>query len=335
MKRLCMLLVLALLAIQFLLPATATGVFVGPSVITLPATDVGVITATLNADVSFPAGANQGGLIYVGGNGNGNGIACSGYFKYGTSPGVYTMSTPMVSLGFQSTGFSYAVKDLNPCTKYYVAAVLSCPTNLYYRPGPADGLIALLSNGLRYEEMRGLGIGMSPAIMATTLNSFSGGLMYGGEISFTTLGCQVGSGSHGTGSVGTPSATRPFLMSNIVVKTAAISNPRVSPGEKVEITANMVNQGGSNGDARVTMYVNGQEVESKGVTLTSGEARPVHFYISRNEPGTYSVYVGGVSAGSFVVDLFTNNDKLIYGLIALFTLGIGGILYLVTRRRMA
>jgi hypothetical protein len=153
-------------------------------------------------------------------------------------------------------------------------------------------------------------------------------------VSFQTTGCAISTVPHQAGGMGAvaPSA-KPFLMSNIVVQTAAISNPKVSPGEMVEIIANTANKGASNGDAKVTLYINGQEVESKGVSLVGGAAAPVHFYVTRNEPGTYSVYVGGVSAGAFVVDLFTNNDILIYGLIALFTIGIGGVLYLVTRRR--
>jgi hypothetical protein len=67
----------------------------------------------------------------------------------------------------------------------------------------------------------------------------------------------------------------------------------------------------------------------------SGQTAPLHFYLSRNEPGTYSVTVGGVSAGSFTVDTFANNDFLIYGIIALFTIGIAAIIYMVTRKRTA
>ena len=124
-------------------------------------------------------------------------------------------------------------------------------------------------------------------------------------------------------------------MSNVIVQSAAVGSPRVSPGQTVDVTASVVNKGFVNGDARVTLYVNGEVVESRGVTVASGQASPVHFQVSRSEPGTYSVYVNGVSAGNFTVDLFTNNDILIYGLIALVTLGIAGALYLVTKKRSA
>ena len=82
------------------------------------------------------------------------------------------------------------------------------------------------------------------------------------------------------------------------------------------------------------MYVNGQEVESKGVTLASGETQPVYFTLSPNEPGPYTVYVNNVSAGKFEVDMFANNDILIYSIIAIFVVGIMGVLYLIVRKRV-
>ena len=109
----------------------------------------------------------------------------------------------------------------------------------------------------------------------------------------------------------------------------------MSPGQSVDIAASVVNKGTANGDAKVTLYINGEEVESRGVAVSSGQIAPVHFAVSRNEPGTYSVYVNGVSAGSFVVDMFTNNDILIFSIIALFVLGIAVILYTITRKRAA
>jgi uncharacterized membrane protein len=120
-----------------------------------------------------------------------------------------------------------------------------------------------------------------------------------------------------------------------VVQGATVGAARVSPGEKVDVTATVANTGGSNGASKLTLYINGQEAESKGITLSSGESAQVHFSVSQNDPGTYSIYVNGVPAGSITVDLFTNNDILIYSIIALFSIGIIGVLYLVFKRRPA
>jgi len=83
----------------------------------------------------------------------------------------------------------------------------------------------------------------------------------------------------------------------------------------------------------VILYVNGQEADSKGVALASGQSTPVSFKVSRNDPGTYQVYVNGTSAGSFTVDLFNSNDMLIYASVALFVIGMIGLLYYLMKRR--
>ena len=76
-------------------------------------------------------------------------------------------------------------------------------------------------------------------------------------------------------------------------------------------------------------------MESRGVAVASGQTTPVNFQVSRNEPGTYTVHIDSVPAGSFTVDTFANNEILIYGIIALFVLGIAGMLYFIMRRRTA
>jgi hypothetical protein len=221
------------------------------------------------------------------------------YFEYGRVRGTYNLKTPPVLfVGVGSFTLNADLTKLFSCTKYYARAVMSEPMQTNY--------------------------------------------IYGNVITFTTTGCPVGPlGQNtipGTSSVGTPytaSSLSPAQMSNIVVQSAAIATPKVGPGEKVDITASVTNKGTSNGDAKVTLYVNGQEVESKGITLSSGQTSPLHFFVSRDEPGTYTVTVGGVSAGSFTVDTFTNNDLPIYIVIAVVTLGIAGALYLFTRKRTA
>jgi len=325
MKRLLSVLVLSLVMVQlFLMPALASAATESrcPAVTTLPATNVEIDSATLNASFSFLAsGRNDAGnLILVSQQ-----APCVLYFQYGTQSGLYTDKTASMSISATSGSVKTNLIGLNPCTTYYFRAVLSCPQNLEYNDkGPADYLTAFLPTGLH-----GLGVGIGTQCSSVAL---------GNEISFTTTGCHVGpvgQGVSGTGAGAVPSWPKPVQMSNIVVQSATIAIPKVSPGQQVDITASVANNGGSNGDARVTLYVNGQEVESKGVTVSSGQTTPVHFTVTRNEPGTYSVYVSGVSAGNFTVDLFTNNDILIYGLIALVTLGIAGTLYLVTRKRSA
>jgi hypothetical protein len=156
------------------------------------------------------------------------------------------------------------------------------------------------------------------------------------EISFTTTGCPtyIGSGSHQSGGVtGIGPTASPTNLPNILVQSAATAATKVAPGEKVVVNTSVINRGGANGSSKITLYVNGQEAESKGITLAGGEAAPLYFSVSRNEPGTYTVYVNNVSAGSFTVDEFTNNNILIFSMIALFAVGIIGVLFLLCKRR--
>jgi len=143
--------------------------------------------------------------------------------------------------------------------------------------------------------------------------------------------------SHGAGgfSFNDIIPSQPINPPNIIVQNASVSQTTVSPGEKVDVMATVINKGGSNGAAKITMYINGQEELSQGVTVNSGSVKPVTFTVSRNEPGTYNVYVNSVPGGSFVVDSHANLDILIYAIMALLAIGIVGTIYLLVKRRTA
>jgi hypothetical protein len=336
-KRLLSILVLSLVLVQLLLPSVVNGTYSTPLITTLPATEVAANAATLNATAILLTGNDGNNLIYVSDTYEFSGTYTNTiYFQYGTVPGVYTHTTTPVPMSSSNT-VSTRVTGLNPCTRYYARAVLTYIEPAKYHSEPHNFLFSFLSGGPLHTGMHGLGVGLGFTPAGKHLNLPPVSNIYGNIITFTTTGCQIGvlgGGSTGnTNSSQTTTSTIP--MANIIVQSAVISTPKVAPGEKVDVTASVTNEGGSNGDAKVTLYVNGQEVESQGVTLSSGQTSPLHFFVSRNEPGTYTVTVGGVSAGSFTVDVFTNNDFLIYGIIALLTLGVAGTLYLVTRKRSA
>jgi hypothetical protein len=123
-------------------------------------------------------------------------------------------------------------------------------------------------------------------------------------------------------------------MPNIVVQSATVSATRVAPGETVTITANLTNNGTVNSTSAVKVYVNGQEEAIQGVTVNSGSNRPVSFTLSRNEPGTYTVYVGGTPAGSFTVEQSVDTNMLLFVSAALVLSGIVlGAIYIRRRQR--
>ncbi len=124
----------------------------------------------------------------------------------------------------------------------------------------------------------------------------------------------------------------PVSMASISVRSASLSSTKVAPGSPVTVTADVVNTGTANGSSSIQVYVNGQVEAKQGITVNSGSSTPLTFTVSRNEPGTYSVYVGGTSAGSFTVDQFTPQTILIISGALVFFAFILGIIYIVRRR---
>ena len=154
-----------------------------------------------------------------------------------------------------------------------------------------------------------------------------------GKFSCKTI---IGPGSQTqSSSSGGPTAWQePMHIPNVVVQTASLSTDKVAPGAPVTVTANVANTGTADGSSQIKLFVNGQEEAHQGVTLSSGSSNPVKFTVSRDEPGTYSVYVGSIPAGSFVVDQFADPNLILYisGALLLFALA-GGVIFMAMRRR--
>jgi len=140
--------------------------------------------------------------------------------------------------------------------------------------------------------------------------------------------------SHSSSGGGVPTVPQgPAPISNITVENISLSSAKVGPGAPVTVTANVVNKGTADGSSRIKLYVNGQEEAHQGVTLSSGSSTPVKFIVSRDEPGTYSVYVGSIAAGSFEVDQFTDPNLILYISAALILSAlIFGIFYIRRKR---
>ena len=116
------------------------------------------------------------------------------------------------------------------------------------------------------------------------------------------------------------------MLPNIQVQSASLSTSKVMPGTPVTITATLANKGTANGTTAVKVYVNGQEETSQGITVNSGSNIPLSFTVSRNEPGTYAVYVGGVPAGSFTVESADSNIILFIS-VAMIFIALVGVCY--------
>ncbi|MHB8085303.1 MAG: choice-of-anchor U domain-containing protein, partial [Dehalococcoidia bacterium] len=144
----------------------------------------------------------------------------------------------------------------------------------------------------------------------------------------------IDSGPHQSSAPQVPTVAQgPAPIANIAVQSASLSTAKVAPGAPVTITANVANKGTANGSSQIKLYVNGQEEAHQGVTLSSGSRASVKFTVSRDEPGTYSVYVGSIPAGSFEVDQFADPNIILYVSAALIlSATVLGIIYIRRQR---
>jgi len=86
-----------------------------------------------------------------------------------------------------------------------------------------------------------------------------------------------------------------FSLSNLTVQPA-----EVQPKEAVTITVSVANTGGREGRHTVVLKINGVKEAEKRVTVAAGTSQSVDFSVTREDAGTYSVVVDGLS-GVFTV----------------------------------
>jgi hypothetical protein len=93
-----------------------------------------------------------------------------------------------------------------------------------------------------------------------------------------------------------PPAPAAFSLSSLSVQPT-----EVQPKEAVTITVSVANTGGTEGAYTVVLKINGVKEAEKSVTIAAGRSKMVSFSVTREEAGSYSVTVDGLSASFIVV----------------------------------
>jgi nitrous oxidase accessory protein NosD len=93
-----------------------------------------------------------------------------------------------------------------------------------------------------------------------------------------------------------PPAPAAFSISGLSVKPA-----EVEPGEAVTVSVSVTNTGGTEGSYTVVLSLNGVKEAEKRVTLSAGAGLTVTFSVTREEAGTCTVTVDGLSDSFAVV----------------------------------
>jgi len=116
-------------------------------------------------------------------------------------------------------------------------------------------------------------------------------------------------------------------------------NPRQAhPDQPVTILTNVVNRGGMEGSYTVNLMINGQLEQRKTVIVGPGATQPVKFTVSKAQPGTYTVAIGGNRArftviGADRVGGIGPGSGLVLAVATFVLVVLAGLLLFVVRKR--
>ena len=112
-----------------------------------------------------------------------------------------------------------------------------------------------------------------------------------------------------------------FTFSNLTIQPAS-----VEAGTAVNVRVDATNSGNVAGESKVELLVNNESVDSKNISLNTGESTLVEFSHTENKAGTYKIEVGGLSKNYEV----TKKAPFFSGMA---TLGILATAFVVLRKR--
>ena len=102
-----------------------------------------------------------------------------------------------------------------------------------------------------------------------------------------------------------------------------INPQQASANQPVAISTNVVNTGDNAGNLSVSLKINGQVEQTRMVSVGPQATQPVKFTVTKAEPGTYTIDIGG-QKGSFIIvgNRSTAHASVNTGLIVIVLMGI-------------
>jgi hypothetical protein len=181
-----------------------------------------------------------------------------------------------------------------------------------------------------------IAVGTAPGARNVSVTTPGGTATLTGAFTVLPLLPPTGAGSGSSSSAGAGAPAQSVVLPTLAVQSATLSAITVTPGTPVTVTADIANKSTVNGIKKVTLYVNGQVETTQGVAVNSGSSSKLTFNVARSEPGDYTVYVDGVPAGSFKVELFRESDGiLIFSAVLVALAFILGMVMLWRRQQRA
>ncbi len=117
-----------------------------------------------------------------------------------------------------------------------------------------------------------------------------------------------------------PNNIKPAQMS---LQYLNVNPQQASANQPVTILTNVVNTGDQAGSYNVVVKINGQTETSRTVNVAPQATQPITFTLTRAQPGTYALDVGGQKGSFTILDTASPSGKPAnVGLIAIMVLGI-------------
>ena len=138
-------------------------------------------------------------------------------------------------------------------------------------------------------------------------------------------------------STSTTTWTRQLNPPNMSVQFVNVYPQQTTANQPVTISTNVVNAGDQGGSLNVALKINGKVEQTKAIAVGPQAAQQIKFTVTKSQPGTYSVDIGGIT-GSFIIQNMSNttsapiNGGLIVILIVSL-LGLTAVLLFALNRR--
>jgi hypothetical protein len=133
-------------------------------------------------------------------------------------------------------------------------------------------------------------------------------------------------------------STRPLNPPQMSVLFVSVNPQQVTANQPVTISTNVVNTGDAGGNYNVALKINGQVEQTRTVSVGPQASQPIKFTVTRAQPGTYSIDIGGQKGSFTILGTGTAHSPVNGGLIVFLIIGVlvlASVMVLVLSRRPA
>jgi hypothetical protein len=144
--------------------------------------------------------------------------------------------------------------------------------------------------------------------------------------------------SHPSVSPSTTNWTRNLDPPTMSVQFVSVNPQQATANQPVTISTNVVNTGDQGGNMNVALKINGQVEQTKMVAVGPKASQPIKFTITRAQPGTYSIDIGGQTGSFTIPDTSSKPAPVNSGMIILLVIGVlvlATVLVLIFSRKSA